>query len=475
MDKKNEKIIARNEDFAKWYTSIINEAKLIQYYDIKGFMIYQPYGWAIWENIKSILNSKFRNIGVQDLYMPMLIMESEFEKEKEHVEGFSPELFKIKHIGDKELSETLCIRPTSEIVFCNYWKNILKSYKDLPFLHNQWVNVFRAEKSTKPFLRNSEFHWHELHCCYETKQEAINQAKLILNIYEEFISKNLDIPCIKGEKTPGERFAGAVNTYTIETIMQDKQALQTATSHFLGQNFTRPYQVQFQDKNNKFSVPYSTSHGLSTRTIGSIIMVHSDDNGLVLPFDIAPNQISIAPLFANKFPELDKIAEEINDKLSKKYRTNIINEDKSLGYIIAQQQVLGVPFTIIFGKKDIDDNSVTIFRRDTNQKQVIKLNNLDQYFINESIKYKNNLYNKALQNNSNVIKNATTYQELAQIVNNGDWALAFFEGSIDDEKKIKSDLGITPRCIVDNNDNKVGKCIITNKDTKQLVLFARAY
>ncbi len=472
MDKKNEKIVSRSEDFAKWYTSIIQEAKLIQYYDVKGFMIFQPYGWEIWEMIKLQLDKRLKEHGAKNLYMPLLIPFSEFEKEKEHVEGFNPELFTITKIGDKELDEKLVIRPTSEIVFCKYWKQNLMSYKDLPFKHNQWASVYRAEKTTKPFLRNSEFHWHELHCLFASKEEALSYTKTILDVYSEFMSNILCIPNIKGEKTPGERFAGAENTFTIETVMQDNQALQSATSHYLGQNFTKTYEITFQNKDNKIDTPYSTSHGLSTRIIGAIIMVHSDDNGLVLPWDIAPIQISLLPLFINKNIETLNKAKELQDLL-KDYRVEIDESDRTMGFMISDKQVKGIPFSIIIGPNDLAKNQVMVFRRDTNTKEFVDIKNIKKYIESEINVYKSNLYNKAKTYLDNVTVDAKSLDELKQIIKDNKWARVYFDGEIKDEDYIKELTQATPRCFVETKEE--GSCIITNKKTNKLVIFARSY
>lgn len=473
MDKKNEKIVSRSEDFAKWYTSIIQEAKLIQYYDVKGFMIFQPYGWEIWENIKFELDKKLKKEGSKNLYVPLLIPYSEFEKEKEHVKGFNPELFTITKIGNKELDEKLVIRPTSEILFCKYWKNILTSYKDLPFKHNQWTSVYRAEKTTKPFLRNSEFHWHELHCLFSKQNEAKEFTKRILDVYSDFITNVLCIPNIKGEKTPGERFAGAENTYTIETVMQDNHALQSATSHYLGKNFTKAYQINYQTKDNKLDIPFSTSHGLSTRIIGAIIMVHSDDNGLVLPWDIAPTQISLCPLFISKNKDTLNKSNEILEALSDKYRIELDNSDKTLGFLIADKQVKGVPFTLIIGPRDLEKNQVMIFRRDTNTKEFIQFNELEKWLQDNIEIYKRNLFTKAKSYLDNVIVDVNSFDELKEVINNNKWARCYFDGEISDEEEIKELTKATPRCfqIVENS----GQCIKTNKNTNKLTIFAKNY
>ncbi len=323
MEQTNKKIIKRSQNFADWYTSVINEANLIQYTDVKGAMIFKPKGWVIWENIQKILDAKFKEVGSLNVSMPTLIPIEEFEKEKEHVEGFAPELFTVNQIGEKVLNKKMCLRPTSEIWFCKYFENEIKSYKNLPIKVNQWCSVFRAEKNTRPFLRNSEFHWQELHCAFSNFQEANDFAIDILDIYAEVYEKYLAIPVIKGQKTNRERFAGGDITYTIESMMQDGQALQSATSHNLGQNFAKAYDIKFQDKNNELQLVYTTSHGLTTRIIGAIIMVHSDDNGLVLPFPIAGTQIKIIPLLANKNPKIMEYAQKIYNELKNTYRCSI--------------------------------------------------------------------------------------------------------------------------------------------------------
>lgn len=470
--KKNKNIISRNEDFAKWYTSIIHEAKLIQYYDVKGFMIYQPYGWAIWELIKKELDQKLKETGVENLCLPTLIPLSEFQKEKDHVEGFNPELFTITKIGNNQLHEELVIRPTSEIIFCKYWKNILNSYKDLPLKHNQWCNVFRAEKSTKPFLRNSEFHWQELHCLFETQNEAEEYTLKILDIYSNLVSETLCIPNIKGLKTESEKFAGAEKTYTIETIMQDNQALQSATSHFLGKNFTNTYDVKFQNRENKFESPFSTSHGLSTRIIGAIIMVHSDDNGLVLPWKIAPIQISLVPLFISKNKETYEKAKDLYSHLSKKYRTKIDDTDKGIGFMISEQEVKGIPLTIIIGPNDLKNNEITIYRRDNYEKININLNDLEEYIEKFIVNYSSNLYNKAKKYLDNAIVDVDSLEDLEKAIKENKWARCYFDGSKEQEKMIKEKTNASTRCY---NLVKEGYCIVNKTKTNKLTIFARSY
>lgn len=473
MKNQNERIVTRNENFADWFTSIINNAKLIQYVDIKGFMIFQPYGWNIWENIKNILDKKFIELGIKNMYVPLLIPLSDFEKEKEHVEGFAPELYLVSSIGQKKLEDPLAIRPTSEIMFCKYFRNVINSYKDLPVKVNQWTSVLRAEKNTRPFLRNSEFHWHETHCSFETFQEANEFALTFLDLYADFCENELCIPVIKGRKTEGEKFAGADISYTIESMMQDGQALQSATSHMLGQGFCKSYDIQYQSKANKLEFPFNTSHGLTTRIIGAVIMVHGDDNGLVLPPSIAPIQIKILPLFAEKNEKVMKTCISIYESLKSNFRVEIDKSGKNFGYMQSESEVQGIPLTITIGPNDLENNCATLIRRDNAEKKIISLNNLNDLIEKELDDFKKSLYKKAYEHLHSSIVDVDNLEKMIQILDDKKWARAFFDSDILDEKKIKELTGATPRCIIQNS--KVGKCIMSGKETKQLVIFARAY
>lgn len=468
------KIVPMDKNFADWYTSVIQAAQLIMYSEIKGFMIFRPLGWAIWSNIKDILAAQFKQLGVQDVYMPLLIPYSEFVKEAEHVEGFAPELFMVDRIGDKPLSEPYAIRPTSEILFCEYFKNSLVSYKDLPLKLNQWTSVCRAEKNTRPFLRNCEFHWHETHCVFETKDEANNFAQQFLDLYVDFVNNVLDIPVIKGIKTEGEKFAGADITYTIEAMMYDGQALQSATSHFLGTNFAKSYGISYQGRDNKLAMPYTTSHGLSTRIIGSIIMVHGDNNGLVLPPSIAPIQVMVAPVLAKKDPQVTEVALQIKDMLAKDFRVGFDDSDKSMGYKINEQFVKGIPITIIIGPNDVLNHTVTVIKRTNDQKMVVSMDNLTQTIATFIKEIKQELYQKADYHLQNNIVYAQSIEDIKKIVDNKQWAWAYFDGSIQDEKEIKNLTGATPRCIFDY-DSQDHECFMSHKKTNKKVIFARAY
>ncbi len=469
-----DRIVPMDKNFADWYTSVIQAAQLIMYSEIKGFMIFRPLGWAIWTNIKNALDAQFKTLGVQDVYMPLLIPYSEFVKEAEHVEGFAPELFMVDRIGDKPLSEPYAIRPTSEILFCEYFKNSIVSYKDLPLKLNQWTSVCRAEKNTRPFLRNCEFHWHETHCVFETKQEANDFAKQFLDIYTDFVNNVLDIPVIKGIKTEGEKFAGADITYTIEAMMYDGQALQSATSHFLGTNFAKSYGISYQGRDNKMCLPFTTSHGLSTRIIGSIIMVHGDDYGLVLPPSIAPVQVMVASVLAKKSPDVSDYAHQIGASLANQFRVGYDDSDKGMGYKINEQFVKGTPITIIVGPNDVTNQTVTLIKRTNNQKMVINLTDLSSTVTTLIQEIKHDLYQRADNHLQNNIVYAQSIEEIKTIVDNKQWAWAYFDGSIEDEKTIKNLTGATPRCIFDY-DTQEHPCFMSQKPTKQKVIFARAY
>ncbi len=423
--KKNERIIKREENFADWYTSIINNAKLIQYIDVKGFMIFQPYGWAIWENIKNILDKKFAELGIKNMYVPLLIPISEFEKEKEHVEGFAPELFIVNSIGNKKIEDPLAIRPTSEILFCKYFKNEITSYKDLPIKVNQWTSVLRAEKNTRPFLRNSEFHWHEAHCSFINFDQANDFSIQFLNLYADFCEQELCIPVIKGRKTEGEKFAGADISYTIESIMQDGQALQCGTSHMLGQGFCKSYDIKYQTKNNSYDYPFNTSHGFTTRIIGATIMVHSDDNGLVLPPSIAPIQIKILPLFANKNPNVLETCKNIKNKLINKYRVEIDLSDKNFGFMQSECEIQGIPISIVIGPNDLNNKSFTLIRRDNFEKKIVNIDDLEITIENELNMYKQSIFNKAQQRLNSAIIDVDNIDELKNTINNHKWARAY--------------------------------------------------
>ncbi len=470
--KKFERITLRSENFADWYTNIIDNAKLIKYGSIKGTMVFQPNGWAIWESIKVILDKEFAKIGIQNVSLPLLIPYEEFAKEKEHIEGFAPELYMVTKIGDKVLDKPYVIRPTSEISFCNYFSAITNSHKDLPLKFNQWCNVMRAEKTTRPFLRNSEFHWQEMHSIHSSETEAYEFSKTLINLYNDFVNQYLCIPTIIGEKTAGERFAGASNTFTIEALMQDGQALQCGTSHYLAQSFAKPYNIKFQNKDNKFSYAFQTSAGVSTRLIGALIMVHADDKGLVLPPLMAPTQVVIIPVFPEKNIKVKQITSQVAKSLED-LRIKIDDSDKGLGFKAANHEIAGTPIQIHIGPRDLEQGKVVISRRDTGEKQFVALDEIKNTVAQLLVDIKDNIYKRAKLQLDNSIVSIDTIEGLKAAIKDKKLASAYWAGTIEDETKLKQLTGITPRCII--KDNVKGKCFFTNQKATKLVIFGRAY
>lgn len=470
---KLEKIVKREENFADWYTSIINNAQLVIYGQVKGTMMFQPNGWAIWESIHHLIDQKFKSLGIKNVALPTLIPYEEFSKESKHLEGFAPECYTVNKIGDKVLDNPLIIRPTSEILFCKYFKYVTSSYKSLPVKVNQWCSVMRAEKTTRPFLRNSEFYWQELHSIFATEEEGFKFTKDIIKVYEDVAINDLCIPVLCGEKTIGERFAGANNTFTIEGLMQDGQVLQCGTSHFLGQNFSKIYDIQFQNKDNKFEYAFQNSAGVSTRLIGAIIMVHGDDNGLVLPPAIAPTQIKINVMNAKKSPELVTLANKIKDLL-KDYRVDVDDEDSGLGFKLSNGEITGVPLQFILGRETLEKNIITIVRRDTLQKveHTLDINQLVSIVEKELNEFKSNIFNKAKERLDQAIVDCHSIDELKQILDDKKIARCHWAGTEEDEKQVKTLTGATPRCII---KQEKGKCFFTGKDSEDVVIFGRAY
>jgi len=469
---KNKNIVARNVNFADWYTSVIKEAKLIEYGPVKGTMFYLPNGWALWNMIQNEMNKEYAKIGVKNIQLPLFIKASDFTKEKEHVEGFAPELFTVSTNKKDALADPVVLRPTSEITFCQCFKSQLRSFNDLPLLYNQWCAVYRVEKNTRPFLRNCEFHWQELHTAHESAQEAKQMALKELAIYQHLLENVLCIPVLAGEKTANERFAGAVNTYTLESMMQDGQALQSCTAHFLGQNFAKAYDVKYQTKDNKFDYVYQTSAGISTRIIGGIIMSHSDDNGLVLPFTIAPTQIAI--LGVKPDVKVMEYTTKINKMLMDKYRVVLDNTDKGFGFKINTYQTQGVPYCIIAGSQEADANEVTIVRRDSEEKIKVKLVDLVAYLEANSVDYNLALYTKAKARLDANIVEVDNINDFKKALEEKKFILAYFDDSVENEKKLKELTGATARVIKDDKV-KGKKCFFTNKPATHRIYFARAY
>lgn len=360
-------ITSMDEDFAKWYTDVVKKAELADYANVRGCMIVRPYGTALWENIRNDLDARFKALGHENVMMPMFIPESLLQKEKDHVEGFAPEVAWVTHGGDEELAERLCVRPTSETVFCAHYKDIIHSYRDLPKLYNQWCSVVRWEKTTRPFLRTMEFFWQEGHTMHETAEDAMAETERMLNVYADFCEQSLAIPVIKGRKTDKEKFAGAEATYTIEAMMHDGKALQSGTSHYFGDGFARAFDIQFTDRENKLQYPHQTSWGMSTRIIGAIIMTHGDDNGLVLPPAVAPVQVVILPIAAHK-PGVKDAAAALRDRIAGVARVKLDDSEQSAGWKFAEYEMKGVPLRLELGPRDIENGTCVLVRRDNRKK-----------------------------------------------------------------------------------------------------------
>ena len=476
-DKKFvEQITSMDEDFAKWYTDIVKKADLIDYSGVKGCMIIRPYGYAIWENIQKILDTRFKETGVENVYMPMFIPESLLTKEKEHVEGFAPEVAWVTHGGSEKLTERLCVRPTSETLFCEHYANIIKSYRDLPKVYNQWCSVVRWEKTTRPFLRSREFLWQEGHTMHRTAEEAEERTVQMLNIYADFFEKDLGMPVLKGKKTDKEKFAGAKATYTVEALMHDGKALQGGTSHNFGSGFAEAFGIQFLDNDNKLKNPHQTSWGVSTRIIGGIIMTHGDDSGLVLPPAVAPIQVVIIPVQQYKEGVIDA-AKVLYDKLKAAgIRVKLDDSDQSPGWKFSEYEMKGVPLRIEIGPRDIADNKCVIVRRDNREKTFVSVDNLVEEVNTALEKLINALYEKALKNREERTYTATTLDELKEIADskNG-YIRAMWCGERECEEKLKESADVTSRCIPFESEPVSEKCVCCGREAKKLVFWGKAY
>ena len=467
-------ITAMDQDFAKWYTDIVKKADLISYSSVKGCMIIRPYGYAIWENIQKILDKKFKDEGHENVYMPMFIPESLLNKEKDHVEGFAPEVAWVTHGGNDKLQERLCVRPTSETLFCDHYADIVESYRDLPKLYNQWCSVVRWEKTTRPFLRSCEFLWQEGHTIHATAEEAQEETIKMLNVYADFCENYLAIPVIKGQKTDKEKFAGAEATYTIESLMHDGKALQSGTSHNFGNGFAKAFGIQFTNKDNKLEHVYQTSWGCSTRLIGAIIMVHGDDDGLVLPPNIAPIQVALIPIAQHKAGVLDK-CRELKKKLSD-FTVKLDDSDKSPGWKFSEYEMKGVPVRIELGPKDIENNQAVLVRRDTREKKVVSLDNICEEVKALLEEIQSALYDKALKHREETTSYAKDFEELKDIAENKPGFIkAMWCGDLECELKIKEETSVTSRCIPFTQENFSDKCVCCGKPAKKMLYWGKAY
>ena len=477
MDGKELKeITSRDVDFAQWYTDICKKAELIDYSSVKGCMIIRPYGYAIWENIQSELDRRFKMTGVENVYMPMFIPESLLQKEKDHVEGFAPEVAWVTQGGNEELPERLCVRPTSETLFCEHYANIVKSYRDLPKLYNQWCSVVRWEKTTRPFLRSREFLWQEGHTVHATSEEAREETLKMLNVYADFCEEILAIPVIKGEKTEKERFAGAESTYTIEALMYNGVALQSGTSHYFGDGFARAFNMKFLDRDNKEKYMFQTSWGMTTRIIGAMIMTHSDDHGLVLPPNIAPIKVTIIPIGKNNTELLDRSYEIAKSLKLQGITCSIDDSEKSPGFRFAEAELKGIPVRIEFGPRDLENNKCILVRRDTLEKVEASLDNVVEEVIKLLLEIQNSMYLRAKIRRDDMTKSVLTLEEMKALSEreNG-FIKAYWCGNRACEDKIKEETGITSRCIPFDGDNKDGKCCVCGKDAEHLVYWGKQY
>ena len=473
--KMVEEITSMDEDFAKWYTDVVKKAELCEYTSVKGCMVIRPYGYAIWENIQHIMDSMFKATGHENVCMPMFIPESLLEKEKDHVEGFAPEVAWVTHGGSEKLEERLCVRPTSETLFCEHYANIVHSYRDLPKLYNQWVSVVRWEKTTRPFLRTREFLWQEGHTIHATAEEAQEETIRMLNVYAEFCEKYLAMPVVKGVKTAKERFAGAEDTYTIEALMHDGKALQSGTSHYFGDGFAKAFDIQFTGKDNKLHHPFQTSWGTTTRLIGAIIMTHGDDNGLVLPPAVAPIQLVIIPIASHKEGVLDK-ANELKNKLASVCRVKLDDSDNSAGWKFSEYEMKGVPLRLEIGPKDIENNRCVVVRRDNGEKIFVSLDELEAKIPELLEAVRDGLYQKAIDRRAAMTFTARDYAELKDIADNKPGFIkAMWCGDRECEDKLKDELGITSRCIPFEQEHLSDPCVCCGKPAKHMLYWGKAY
>ena len=479
MAKDNKKLVqaitSQEENFAQWYTDICVKAELVEYSSVKGFIILRPYGQAIWELIQKDLDARFKATGHENVAMPVLIPESLLQKEGELVNGFAPEVAWVTMGGSDKLEERLAVRPTSETMFCDHWSRVLHSYRELPMKYNQWCSVVRWEKTTRPFLRSREFWWQEGHTIHETAQEAIEETEQQLNTYAELCEKYLMIPVVKGKKTDKEKFAGAEATYTIEAMMHDGKALQSGTSHYFGDGFSRAFDVQFTGRDNQLQYPHQTSWGVSTRLVGAIIMTHGDDEGLILPPAIAPFQVVIVPVAAHK-PGVTEKAEELAKRLSKFCRVKLDNSDNSPGWKFSQWEMKGVPLRLEIGPKDIEKNQCVLVRRDNREKTFVCLDELETAIPAQLEALAQSLYARALENRENRTWSATTMDEVKALAesNNG-YIKTMWCGDVACEEKMKEEAGLSSRCMPFEQEHLSDVCPICGKPAKVMVYWGKAY
>ena len=474
--KMVEQITSMDTDFAQWYTDVVKKAELVDYSGVKGCMIIRPYGYAIWENIQHDLDARFKRLGHENVYMPMFIPESLLQKEKDHVEGFAPECAIVTIGGQNHLSERLVVRPTSETLFCDHYKNIIHSYRDLPKLYNQWCNVVRWEKTTRPFLRTSEFLWQEGHTMHENEEEAREETLRMLKCYEDFYRETLAIPAVTGRKTEKEKFAGAMETYTIEPMMHNGVALQGGTSHYFGDGFARAFDITYTDRENKVQYPHQTSWGVSTRMIGAIIMTHGDDNGLILPPKVAPIQVAIIPVAQHKEGVLEK-ANELKSLLSEQFRVKLDDSDNSTGWKYSQYEMKGVPLRLEIGPRDIENNCCVLVSRVSREKKVVSLDNLCEEVAKALQAVHDELYARAEKNLAEKMSVAATHEEFLEIAaNRPGFIKAMWCGDSECEDRLKEETGgVKSRCIPFVEEHIGDTCVCCGKPAKHMVVFGRQY
>ena len=474
-DKKLvEAITSMDEDFAQWYTDVVKKAELCDYASVKGCMVIKPAGYAIWENIQHELDRRFKETGVQNVYMPIFIPESLLEKEKDHVEGFAPEVAWVTHGGLEPLQERLCVRPTSETLFCDFYAKDIHSYRDLPKVYNQWCSVVRWEKTTRPFLRSREFLWQEGHTAHATAEEAEARTIQMLNLYADFCEQVLAIPVIRGQKTDKEKFAGAEATYTIESLMHDGKALQSGTSHNFGDGFAKAFGIQYAAKDNTLQYVHQTSWGMTTRMIGAIIMVHGDNNGLVLPPRIAPTQVVIVPIQQQKEGVLNK-AFELRYVLSN-FRVKVDDSDKSPGWKFSESEMRGIPVRVEIGPKDIENSEAVLVRRDTHEKITVSLDEIEAKVSELLDTIQNDMLERARAHRDSHTYVATTYDEFVKTINEKPgFVKAMWCGDQACEDKIKEDTAATSRCMPFAQEHLSDKCVCCGKPAKKMVYWGRAY
>lgn len=493
MAKELKDLTKRADNYSQWYNELVIKADLAEQSAVRGCMVIKPYGYAIWEKMQHQLDTMFKETGVQNAYFPLLIPKSFLSKEADHVEGFAKECAVVTHyrlknnpdgqgvVVDPEarLEEELIIRPTSETIIWNTYRNWINSYRDLPLLVNQWANVFRWEMRTRLFLRTAEFLWQEGHTAHATKEEAEAKAIEMLNVYADFAEKYMAVPVVKGVKTANERFAGALETYTIEAMMQDGKALQSGTSHFLGQNFAKAFDVKFINKENKLDYVWATSWGVSTRLMGALIMTHSDDNGLVLPPKLAPIQVVIVPIYRSQ-EQLDTINAKVapivenlkKQGISVKYDNT---DNKRPGFKFADYELKGVPVRFVLGARDIENGTIEVMRRDTLEKETVSIKGIEGYVEKLLDDIQNNIYTKALNHRLEMTTKVDTWEDFKTQIEKGGFILAHWDGTTETEEKIKEETKATIRCIPLDGEEEEGKCIYTGKPSKRRVIFARNY